>query len=66
MIVELALSAGTTAGFAVIALFEHFAQNPRDASAKHDARSNRPVKILLGSCVLIGNIIIWIPAMFGF
>jgi hypothetical protein len=63
--VELLLSAVTTMGFGVIALFEYFAQTRPGKSAPTSDRSNRPVRILLGLCVVIGNLIIWTPAMFG-
>ena len=65
MIVEIALSAVTTAGFGLIALFEYFAQDPPGVGPRSGDRSNRPVKMLLASCVVIGNLIIWIPAIFG-
>jgi hypothetical protein len=66
MTVELALAAMTNAGFAVIAAFEYFAQAPLNVSAMLRDRLNRRVWIVLGSCVLIGNLIIWIPALCGF
>ena len=65
MTVEIALSAVTTAGFGLIALFEYFAQDSPGVGPRNGDRSNQPVKVLLASCVVIGNLIIWIPAIFG-
>lgn len=65
MIVELMLSVVVTAGFCVIGLFEYFAQNRNHTSAASNTHVNRPIAILLGSCVIFSNLIIWIPSMFG-
>jgi hypothetical protein len=55
----------TTLGFGVIAMFEHFANGAKDSSSVPDLRSNRRVYILLGVCVLFGNLFLWAPAIFG-
>lgn len=65
MIVEFLLTAVANTGFAIIAFIEYSAQAPSDASAKQRDRSNRCAFILLGLCVLIGNVVIWIPALCG-
>lgn len=65
MIVETALSVVITSGFAVIGLFEYFAQDRDRTSASSGTQLNRPIAILLGSCLVFGNLIIWIPVVFG-
>jgi hypothetical protein len=65
MMVELAISAITTIGFAVIAAFEYLVDYSKGESPESNMRSNRLVYILLGLSVIIGNISIWTPAIFG-
>jgi len=65
MIVEIVLSVVITSGFGVIGLFEYFAQNRDRTSASSGAQLNRPIAILLGSCVIFGNLIIWTPVVLG-
>lgn len=65
MIVELILSLTTTTAFGVVIATEYFAQASPATFAEKNDRSNRPVKVLLGSCVLLGNLVIWLSVFLG-